>query len=372
MREFEVRIEQSQLDDMQRRLEATRWLEGNLTDAPDYGATLGFVRQHCDYWRDSFDWRALEARINSQPNFLASINGLDIHFIHRRSSSKDAIPIILMHGWPTSFLEFLEICDALAEPAEGKPAFHVVVPSLPGYGFSETRPGTSPRRIAHIFAELMAKLGYERYLIQGGNWGSGIGTEMAREWPARVIGLHLNSINGTAPPSNPALSPDDEALADTYRTLLSAPHFNLVAQSPLSIAHALNDSPAGTLAWHGQWLQAWADAELADNPGLVSEWIVGNSALYWLTGTAASAAMLYREAVQDPAPERFVTVPTAVAHFVKELVVIPRPWAEHHYNIARWTKIDRGGHYPAIEVPDLFIEDVRTFAAELCQSGEAG
>lgn len=372
MREFEVSIGQEQLDDLQGRLDRTRWLEGPLADDPDYGSTASFVKAHCAYWRDRFDWRALEVRINAQPNFIAAIDGLDIHFIHRRSSRSDAIPLILMHGWPTSFLEFLDICEALAEPAGGLPAFHVVIPSLPGYGFSQTRAGTSPRKIARIFADLMATLGYERYLIQGGNWGSGIGTEMARDWPDRIMGLHLNSLNGTALPDCPVLSPADQALADKYATLLSAPHFNLVAQSPLSIAHALNDSPAGSLAWHGRWLHEWADKGLAGNPGLSSDWIVGTAALYWLTGTAGTAAALYREAILDPVPPRYVSVPTAVAHFHRELVMIPRPWAEHHYNIVRWTAPQSGGHYPAIEVPQIFVEDVRGFAAELCHSGLTG
>jgi epoxide hydrolase len=363
---FELRIGDDELADLERRLRATRWLDDSRTGGPASGIAKEFVQRHCDWWLGHFDWRTLEARINRQPNFLVEIDGLRLHCIHRRSSRADAVPLMLIHGWPTSFLEFLGLCDALAEPEGDGPAFHVVVPSLPGYGFSETRPGTSPRRIATLFAELMNRLGHQRYIVQGGNWGSAIGTEMARDHPDRVIGLHLNSLNGRPPPGEtPPLSPDDQALADIYTTLLGAPHFNLVSQTPLSIAHALNDSPAGLLAWVGEKLHDWADTALPANPGLSSEWIVSTCALYWLTGTSATAASLYREAVLDPAPERRVAVPTGIAHFAKELVIAPRAWVEPVYNIVRWRRYARGGHYPAVEVPELFLDEIRQFAASL-------
>ncbi|MEZ5736380.1 MAG: epoxide hydrolase [Novosphingobium sp.] len=374
MRPFTVKIPDEALDDVRRRLVATRWIGDVAGDAPGYGASLSFTRGLADYWLHGFDWRALEARINAQPQILTEIDGLQIHAIHRPSSRPNAIPLLMIHGWPSSFLEFLDVCEALAEPKGDAPAFHVVVPSLPGHGFSSTRPGTSPRVIAAIFAELMTKLGYQRFLIQGANWGSSIGTEMAREWPDQVIGLHLNSVNASPPPpeAGVVLSPADQAMADTYVTLLGHPHFNLVSQTPFTPAHALNDSPAGLAAWIGEKLLIWADRDMTENPGLSPEWMVGTVALYWFTGTAGTAHMLYREAVNDPVPERFVTVPTAVAHFARELVMAPRPWAERQYNIARWTSYGHGGHFAAIEVPDLFLGDVRSFAAELCGSGEAG
>jgi pimeloyl-ACP methyl ester carboxylesterase len=362
MQPFEVRMSVEALEDVHQRLRSTRWLE----TCAEGGIGLDFVQRHCRYWLEQFDWRALEARINRQPNFIVEIDGLKLHCIHRRSSRADAVPLMLIHGWPTSFLEFLNICDALAEPKGGDPAFHVVIPSLPGYGFSERRPGISPRRIAALFAQLMQALGYKQYIVQGGNWGSSIGTEMAREHPDRLIGLHLNSLNGRPPEgAAPPLSAEDQALADIYVTLLGAPHFNLLSQTPMSIAHALNDSPAGLLAWVGEKLEIWADRTLPGNPGLESEWIVGTAALYWLTGTSATAGGLYREAVLDPAPERRVTVPTGIAHFAHELVMAPRAWAEPAYNIVRWQRYDHGGHYPAVEVPTLFLDEIRQFAAGL-------
>lgn len=183
---FKVHIPDTALDDVHARLKATRWLrDDGYGDSA--GASLRFASELATYWLACFDWRALEAQVNAQPNFIAEIDGLGIHTIHRRSSRADAIPLLLMHGWPSSFLEFLGVCDTLAEPEDGSPAFHVIIPSLPGYGFSHTRPGTSPRRIAAIFLELMTRLGHDRFIAQGANWGSTIGTIMARKAPQRLM-----------------------------------------------------------------------------------------------------------------------------------------------------------------------------------------
>jgi microsomal epoxide hydrolase len=371
---FIVGIGEDALADLEARLRAARWIGDVTAGEPGYGATKPFAQRLVEFWLHRFDWRALEARINAEPQIVTEIDELRIHTIHRRSSRPEAIALLLIHGWPSSVLEFLDICAALAEPEGDAPAFHVIAPSLPGYGFSDTRPGIPPRRIAAIFAELMSRLGYPRFIAQGGNWGSSIGTEMAHSWPDRVLGLHLNTVNGAAPPPEAAeaLSPADQALADRYLKLLSHPHFNLLSQTPLSIAHALNDSPAGLAAWIGEKLTDWADPDLPGNPGLSPDWMVATAALYWFTGTAGTSAILYREAVLDAAPQPFVSVPTAVAHFARELVMVPRPWAERHYNIVRWTDFPKGGHFPAIEVPELFVKDVRDFASTLCAGSKAG
>lgn len=373
MRQFTVRMDDAALDDVARRLAATRWL-GDDPRPPDAGASLAFARSLRDHWLHCFEWRQVEDRINRHDNVIVDIDGLAIHALLRRSSRPDAVPLLLIHGWPSSFLEFLDVCDALAEPPADAPAFHVVVPSLPGYGFSATRPGTSPRRIATLFADLMTGLGHDRFIVQGGNWGSSIGTELARDFPERIVGLHLNSVNGSPPPPDAGvvLSDKDQALAEIYVTLLGYPHFNLLTRAPLSVSHAMNDSPAGLAAWVGEKLRDWADTAMPGNPGLSLDWMVATAALYWFTGTVASSHMLYREAVLDPAPERYVNVPTAVAHFARETVIVPRPWAERHYNIRRWTEYARGGHYAAVEVPDEFVADLRGFASMLCASANPG
>lgn len=366
MERLDFRLEAGAIEELRRRLDETRWLPGETASQEGCGAPLSFVQGLCRHWRDAFDWSAFERSISSREQVLVPTSVVAIHACLRPSPRSDAAPLLLLHGWPSTFLEFAGVADALAEPAGDSPAFHVVAPSLPGYGFSPYAPGLSPRRIAALMLEMMAALGHERFLVQGGNWGSSIGTEMARQAPERVIGLHLNTVNGSAPVDDPpALSPEDRAIADTYATLLGWPHFNLLAQTPVSVAHALNDSPAGLAAWIGERLNDWSDPALADNPGRSPEWICSVLSLYWFTGTAASSGMLYREAVRDPAPERHVEVPTAVAHFAAEPVMIPRPWAERHYNVVRWERYPVGGHFPAIEVPDVFVEDLRAFASQL-------
>lgn len=364
METFTVHVPDAALDDARARLAATRWLsdEGHGESA---GPSLDFARKLATHWLERFDWRSLEARINARPNFIGDIEGLRLHTIHRRSSRADAVPLLLIHGWPSSFLEFLDICDTLAEPEGDAPAFHVIIPSLPGYGFSATRPGISPRRVAAIFLELMTHLGHKRFIVQGANWGSTIGTIMAREAPGRLIGLHLNSVNATPPDEALELDSADQALADRYVTLLGAPHFNLLSKAPLGAAHALNDSPAGLAAWMGEWLRDWADPNLPGNPGLGLDWLVGSAALAWFTGTAGSSAMIYREALLDPVAPGFVETPTAVAAFARELVLAPRSWAERQYNIVRWTRYESGGHFAAVEVPEVFVSDIRVFAAML-------
>jgi len=372
VRKLDFAPEAAAVEELQRRLAATRWLGAETDRFADAGASLGFAKAMCKHWLELFDWDAFASRISGHEQLLAPTEGTEIHFMRRQSSRADAVPLVLLHGWPSAFLEFGSVADTLAEPPAGEPAFDVLAPSLPGYGFSPAVPGASPRRIAAMLLEAMGALGLERFMVQGGNWGSSIGVEMAREVPHRVIGLHLNTVNGSAPPDPVPLGEEDRRIAGTYATLLSWPHFNLLAQAPLGIAHALNDSPAGLAAWIGERLDDWSDPDMPDNPGRDPEWICAVASLYWLTGTSASAAMLYREAVRDPAPERFVTVPTAVAHFAHEPVMIPRPWAERHYNIARWTRFDRGGHFPAVEVPDLFVSDLRAFAMLLGEMEKAG
>lgn len=362
---FEVAIPEEALRDVQARLRARRSMPDIFAGDWRFGVPLPFVERLCAHWEKDFDWRALEARINRQPQVTTQIDGLTMHAIVRPSSRADAIPLMLLHGWPSSFLEFLDIVDTLAEPEAGEPAFHVVVPSLPGYGFSTTRPGTTPQRIAGMMAELMTRLGYERFVVQGGNWGALIGTEMARQFPERLTGLHLNSINGSPPPDRDSipLSPEEQDWVDDHGALLSFPHFALLTQKPTTPAHALNDSPAGLAGWIGEKLHDWADNE--EGRGLSLDWMVGTIALYWFTQTIASSSLLYYEMVHDMPRERFVGVPTGVALFARELVKIPRPWAARHYNIMHWTRFDHGGHYAAVEAPGPFVEDVRRFAGLL-------
>lgn len=374
MTPFRLAVPQAELDDVAARLAATRGFDDVFGGDPSLGATTAFVADLTAHWRERFDWRALEARMNRVPQFLTPIDGLNLHFFHRQSSRSDARPLLLLHGWPSSVLEFLDVIDSLAEPPDGEPAFHVVVPSLPGHGFSQTRRGNSPRHIAAILAELMAQLGHDRYLVQGGNWGSLIGTLMAGQHPERIRGLHLNSVNGSMPAGTTLddLDVDERAIAEAYLSLQGFPHFAVLSRTPASLTHALNDSPAGLLAWIAERLHDWADLALPRNPGLAPDWIVGTVALYWFSRSIGSSSLLYREMVDDLIAPGFVSVPTAVALFRAEMVKVPRLWAQAGYNIVRWERYDRGGHFAAIEVPDLFVTDLRGFASYLADIGDGG
>jgi microsomal epoxide hydrolase len=274
------------------------------------------------------------------------------------------VPLLLVHGWPGAFTEFLDLYEPLAAPPANEPAFHVITPSLPGYGYSTTKPGVSPQRIAAIFAVLMERLGYERYIVQGGDWGSLVGTEIARQFPERVIGLHLNLVNGSPPPDRDsiALTPEEQSWIAHHGEWVGLPHVALNSQKPASFAHALNDSPAGLAAWIGDKIHDWMDREGAP---LSFDRMIGIIAIYWFTQTAGSSARLYYEMMHDPPAERFVTAPTAGAILPKEIVKIPRAWAERHYNIVQWTVFDRGGHFAAMEVPELLLADLRRFATLL-------
>ncbi len=390
---FVVQIPDQALVDLEARLRHTRWVVDPHHGDWGPGPPPGFVHQLCHHWQHHFDWRAFEARINRQPQVRLEMDGLAIHAIHRPSSRPDAVPLILIHGWPGAFVEYLDLCDPLAEPlngellngellngellngeplngepVEGEPAFHVVVPSLPGYGFSTTRPGVNPQRIADHLVALMEGLGYQRFMVQGGNWGSLIGTEMARRWPERVMGLHLSSISGSAPQVAEGFPVEDHERSWITEPA-SFPHFALLTQKPASPAYALNDSPAGLAAWIGEKLHDWADNGGAGESGLGPQRMLEIIALYWFTGTIGSAMGLYREFIQGMPEERFVTVPTAVALFPRSIAKMPRSWARRLYQIQRWTVFDRGGHFPALETPELLLADIRAFARELALGG---
>jgi epoxide hydrolase len=358
---FEIHIPVVELAEVSARLAATRGFDDLFGDDPRYGAPASFVRGIREHWLTGFDWRAFEARVNHIPQITAEIDGLTVHALHRRSTRSDAVPLILLHGWPGSFIDFLEVIEPLSDPPPDRPAFHVIVPSLPGHGFSAMRRGTTPRRVAAMLIELMKRLGYERYLVQGGNWGSPIGAEMALRSPGRVLGLHLNSING-APPADRErlpLSAGEEAwLAKPPPT--SLPHYLLFSRAPASFAYGLNDSPAGLIAFIGERLFDWSDHQRG--VGLSLDFMVATVALYWFTRTIGSSALLYYEFDRDLPIAGYVAAPTAVALFPEEFVRIPRSWAERYFNIVQWNLFERGGKFPAAEVGEIFVEDVRRFA----------
>lgn len=362
-----IRVDDAELADLRARLSSIRWIDDPVGDEWSYGAPVPFVRSLCKHWLSDFDWRAFEARINREEQLTTDIGDITIHAMMRRSARIDAQPLMLLHGWPSSFLEFLDLLDPLTDPPPGLPAFHVIVPSLPGYGFSSTRPGLAPQAIAPLMTTLIERLGFDRFIVQGGDWGSLIATEIARQFPQQVIGLHLNLVSGSLPEDreNYPVSPQEQPWLDEFGTHATYPHVGLQSRSPLSIAHALNDSPAGLAAWIGEKFHDWVDGDGLEEPIVPYEKLIPHIALYWFTRTAGSAALMYYEFARNLPVESYIEVATAAAIFPKEVAKLPRSYAERLFNLVQWTVFPHGGHFPAIEHPDWLVADLRNFAARL-------
>ena len=375
IRPFEITVPDSVLDDLKLRLEQTRLPDQLDGVGWDYGTELDYLTDLITYWREEFDWRAQEQQLNQFDQFKTRIDDLDIHFIHQRSPEADAIPMIITHGWPGSIAEFTKIIGPLTDPvAHGgaaEDAFHVVAPSMPGYGFSD-KPrsrGFGPEQIAEVNAALMARLGYEKYGIQGGDWGSIVSSRHAFNHPEAAIGLHLNMLVGGPPPGGDpteGVPPEElersQARRSFYNTAESA-YSQIQGTKPQTLGYALNDSPAGQAAWIVEKFRAWCDCNGDPESVFTRDEILTNITIYWVTQTATSSARLYYESSRAPTsrPMGRIDVPTGAAIFPYELFITPRRWAEASFNITHWTEMPRGGHFAAMEQPELFVEDLRTF-----------
>jgi len=361
------------LADLRQRLARTRF-PGEISGSSwDYGTNLAYLKDLVAYWRDKYDWRAAERRLNQFDQFTTTIDGLDIHFIHQRSRNANAMPLVISHGWPGSIVEFTKIIPLLADPAahggNAADAFHVVAISLPGFGFSgkPTERGYGPERMAGIVAKLMARLGYTRYGLQGGDWGSSISRFVALNDASHVAGLHLNFCLAGPPPG--AKDPNDGVpAAELERTRARQAFFEtergyFLEQStkPQTIGYALDDSPAGLASWIVEKFRSWSDSNGEVEKSFTRDDLLTNITLYWVTQTATSSARIYYENLRAPAAPRRVEVPTACAVFPKEISIPPRRWAEAQYNVTRWTEMPRGGHFAALEEPQLLADDVRAF-----------
>jgi epoxide hydrolase len=352
---FTLDIPQADLDDLTDRLTRTRWPE-ELPDAGfDYGFPLTHVRALADRWLNDYDWRRHEAELNALPQFTTAIDGQRIHFVHVRSASPDALPLVLIHGWPGSVLEFLDVIEPLSRD------FHLVIPSIPGFGLSgpTTSRGWDVGRVARAFAGLMDELGYRRYGTHGGDWGSGIARAMAVAAPENVVAVHVNYL--PTPPVegvDVALSEEDDRRLDRIKAMMrNRPGYQVLhATRPQTVSYALTDSPVGQLAWIAEKFTEWTDPESE----IDVDRILTNVMLYWLTGTAGSSARLARETGirSDPCP-----APMGVAVFAHDIVLSVRPLAELAHPIEHWSEFSRGGHFAAMEVPDLLAGDIRTFFA---------
>ncbi|WP_169944028.1 epoxide hydrolase family protein [Microbispora sp. H11081] len=383
MRSFRVEIPQADLDDLNRRLAATRWPDELPGVGWDRGVPLAYLKDLAEYWRTSYDWRAAERRLNQYPQFVTEIDGANVHFIHVRSPEPHATPLILTHGWPGSVAEFLDVIGPLTDPAAhgGDPAdaFHVVIPSIPGYGFSGPtgQIGWDVPRVARAWAELMNRLGYDRYIAQGGDWGKVISLQLGLADPEHVAGVHINMLV-TFPPGDPATLNLD---ADELTRLEHGGRFQqdglgwqkIQSTRPQTLAYGLTDSPVGQLAWIAEKFKEWTDSENAPEDAVDRDALLTNVSIYWFTATAGSSAQLYYESshgdaafVQTWGGPWPLAMPVGVAVFPKDATRPIRRFAEQALpTITHWTEFDRGGHFAALEQPGLLVGDVRAFARSL-------
>lgn len=373
---YRIDIAQSDLDDLDRRLAATRWPAELPGTGWERGVPLGYLNELADYWRTSYDWRKHEAALNELPHFMTEIDGQNIHFVHVRSADPDATPLLLVHGWPGSFMEFVDVIGPLTDPqghgSPGAPAFHVVIPSTPGFGFSgpTRQAGWHTRRVAQAFAELMSRLGYDKYGVQGGDLGALIAPDMGRIDGDHVIGVHVNAATVGFIPFGPVDDAMQGELSDVERERIARRdafltdgngYFQMHATRPQTIAYSLADSPVGQLAWIVEKFKEWTypSSELPET-AINRDQILTNVMLYWLTGTAGSSARTYYENMHSGAwGQKPGTTPTGVAVFAEDIAI--RRYGERGNNIVHWSEFDRGGHFAAMEVPDLFVGDVREF-----------
>jgi epoxide hydrolase len=374
---FQIEIREADLRDLRERLARTRWPENETVGDWSQGVPLVYLKELCDYWAEQYDWRATESRLNALPQFRTALDGLGIHFLHVRSPHPEALPLVITHGWPGSIVEFLEVIGPLTDPAAhgGDPAdaFHVVCPSLPGYGFSDkpNRPGWDIQQIAVAWAALMARLGYERYGAQGSDWGTSISASVAQQDPGHVAGIHLTP--PLAPPDPTTFDDlterEREALASMERSAeWDAGYSQEQSTRPQTIGYALVDSPTALCAWIVEKFWAWTDSDGHPETVLTRDELLDNVMLYWLPRAGASSARLYWESssqvnewISGPTDDT-VDVPTGCSIFPKELQRPSRRWAEKRFlDIRYWNEPDRGGHFAAFEQPDVFVEEVRAF-----------
>ena len=380
---YRIDVPQQVLDDLRERLGRARWpepLPQATGHAWERGADVAYVRELCEYWRTSYDWRGQEAALNAWPQFMSTVDGVDldgvdVHYWHVRGQGPSPLPLILVHGWPGSIFEFHHLIGPLTDPAAhgGDPAdaFDVVIPSLPGFGFSgkPREPGWGPQRTARAFHDLMTReLGYARYGTQGGDWGSAVTSAMAASHPESVIGAHLNFVMGFPTPEQ-AKEPEAKAYLDHAAAIQrdEMGYFQVQSTKPMSLGIAQSDSPAGLAAWIVEKFRTWSDCGGDVENVYTKDQLLTNIMFYWAPNSIASAANMYYESRREGlgiAAGR-ITVPVGAAVFPEELVRCPRSWAENRMNITRWTEMPRGGHFAALEQPELLLEDVRAFFRDL-------
>jgi pimeloyl-ACP methyl ester carboxylesterase len=369
---FTIAIPDHQIDDLHRRLRQTRWPDTVADSGWTYGVDVAWMQSIANRWLNEYSWRDHERALNAYPHHVTVIDGFRIHYLHFRSAHRGAVPLLITHGWPGSFLELLKVAPMLAESASDP--FHVVVPSLPGYGFSErpSAPGMNTFRTADLWVKLMGRLGYDRFVAQGGDIGANVSSAMAWKHPESIMALHLNYVPGAYRPwvdeTTQPLRPEE--IAFTHRAQRwydeKGGYWHVQATQPQTLGFGLNDSPVGLAAWLIDKYRDWADCDGAVERRFTHDELLTLVSLYWFTETIASSCRIYLEVRRAPLafrPGERITVPCGVLHLAKEEPMAPRSWVERAYNVVRWTTKPSGGHFAAWEEPELFTADVREFVA---------
>lgn len=378
---YEIRVPEAVLADLRARLAATRWPRDADNADWKYGASAAYLRSLVDYWLEGYDWRAAESQMNAFENYRVVIDDVPIHFLRQRSSRPDAVPLLLLHGWPWTFWDYRDMVLPLSEPPADQPAFDVIVPSLPGFGFSspmETT-GVGAAGAAGIMRTLMKQvLGFERFVVLGGDWGAVIGQRMAMDHPEDLIGVHLSRYrrpagtavglsNATAADYGPAEAGEFDR--DQAGARLTASHATVHTLDPQTLAFALEDSPVGLAAWLIERRRAWSDCAGDIERSHSRDDLLTLVTIYWATSTIGSSMRFYWETAHEPAPVRgagrVIECPVAIAVLPADISALPRTFAEEDTNLVRWTRLPRGGHFGPFEVPDLMVEDVRAFVRGL-------
>ena len=370
---FQIHVEQSVLANLQQRLAATRWPDEIDGAGWDYGTNETYLKELCNYWQNDFDWRKQEAYLNSFEQFTTEIDDLNIHFLHLKGQSHKRIPLLLTHGWPDSFVRFLKIIPLLTATDENGFSFDVVVPSIPGYGFSDKakKPGMNAKKIAEIFHTLMTeKLGYPKFVAHGGDWGSSITEQLAANYASSLMAIHLTDV-----PFQHIFAINPEDLSPAEKTYLAkgkawqmteGAYALIQSTKPQTLAYGINDSPAGLAGWIVEKFRTWSDCKGDVENSFSKDELLTNLTIYWATQTANSSFRLYYEAMANkPKPGSKVDVPTGVCIFPKDLMPAPKAFAERFFNVQHWAEASKGGHFAAMEKPEILAADIRQFVTNL-------
>ncbi|MGY1689064.1 epoxide hydrolase family protein [Geodermatophilus sp. SYSU D01105] len=367
IRPFTVDVPEEAVSDLRRRLRETRWSDPATVDDWSQGVPLPYLRDLCAYWAEGYDWAARQERVNAVPQFVTEVDGLPIHLLHVRSPHDGALPLVLTHGWPGSVLEFLDVLGPLTDPADPRDAFDVVVPSLPGFGWSgkPAAPGWGLERTADAWAELMSRLGYARFGAQGGDIGSFVSANLGARHPDRVAGVHLNMVVTGPPEGRTGFTEREQRALDRERRFRAegAAYNQQQRTRPQTLGYGLTDSPAGQCAWILEKFHAWADCAGDPVATLGADRILDHVSTYWFTVSATSSARMYWEMAQAPAARTpRATAPVGVSLFPHEIFLPPREWVQEQFpDLRTWHEHDRGGHFAAMEQPGLLVDDVREF-----------